>query len=195
MIRKGIVPHIILVLIFALVLPVYADAPNSVSTGDREEFTPSEWMMVPINDINTHVWEGQDFLSILAPFLAVIILGLLLVVRREGKKGVHHGPAFWLAMIAGLCYLGGSAVTFVQMVRALGISGFSPGVFITLAFVLVPVILGMAALRFARTPAPWNPKVRIAFVAIAVLGIIFWSGLLVGPVLALAAAIVPDWHP
>jgi hypothetical protein len=78
------------------------DTPYSIATGDREEFNPAEWVTVPISVIRTHQWEGQDIISILAPFLAVTILASLLTVRREGKKGVHHGPAFWLAIIAGL---------------------------------------------------------------------------------------------
>jgi hypothetical protein len=168
------------------------DTPYSIATGDREEFSPAEWVTVPIGVIRTHLWEGQDIISLLAPFLAVTILGALLIVRREGKKGMHHQPAFWFAIIAGLCYLGGAAVTLVQMVRALAITGFSSGIVITLIFALIPVILSIIALRLTRTPEPWPVKVRISFGVIAVLGIIFWSGILIGPALTLIAAIIPD---
>ena len=168
------------------------DTPYSIATGYREEFNPAEWVTVPVSVIRTHLWEGQDVISILAPFLAVTILGSLLVVRREGKKGVHHRPAFWFAIIAGLCYLGGAAVTLVQMVRALAITGPSSGIIITLIFPLIAVSLGLVALRLTRSPEPWPVKVRISFGVIAVLGIIFWSGILIGPALALIAAIIPD---
>jgi hypothetical protein len=81
------------------------------------------------------------------------------------------------------------------MVRALAITGPSSGIVITLIIALIPVILSIAALRLARTPEPWPVKVRISFGVIAVLGIIFWSGILIGPVLALIAAILPDRTP
>jgi hypothetical protein len=180
---------------YVAIVSQIGDTPYSIATGDREEFSPAEWVTVPIGVIRTHLWEGQDIISILAPFLAVTILGSLLIVRREGKKGTHHQPAFWLAIVAGLCYLGGAAVTLVQIVRALAITGLSSGIVITLFFALIAVSLGLAALRFTRTPEPWPGKVRILFGVIALLGIIFWSGMLVGPVLVLIAAIIPDRGP
>jgi hypothetical protein len=78
------------------------------------------------------------------------------------------------------------------MVRAMAITGFSPGIVITLIFALVPVILGTAMLRLARKPAPWTWVARIELVVIAVLGTVFWAGLLAGPALALIAALIPD---
>jgi hypothetical protein len=168
------------------------DCAYSIATGYREEFQPAEWVMVPISVISIHTWEGQNIVSILAPFFAVTIIGFVLVMRRESRKGIRHQPAFWPAIVAGLCFLGGSAVTLVQMVRALGITGFSPGIVITLAFALIPVLLSIAALRLARLPEPWPLKIRIAFIVLGALGILFWAGFLIGPVFALIAAVVPD---
>ena len=47
----------------------------------------------------------------------------------------------WIATIAGLCYLGGASIVLVQMVLALMVTGFSAGVFLTLFFALIPIIL------------------------------------------------------
>lgn len=195
MIRRRFVPCIILVLIITLVLPVHGQVPAGSTDDDSRGFTLSAWVMVPVSDITTHLREGQDILSILVPFLAVLILGALLIVRREGKKGVPHRPAFWLATVAGLCYLGGAAVTMIQIFRARGITGFSSGIVIILVFAVLGVILGTAALRLTRTQEPWPLKTRISFMVIAVLGILFWSGLLIGPVLTLIAAVLPDRGP
>jgi hypothetical protein len=167
----------------------------SLATGDREEFSATEWVMVPLNVIRTRLWEGQSVLDIFAPFLAVTVIGLIMVMRRETKKRSRPGPAFWLATTAGLCYLGGASVTFVQMIRALGITGFSSAAGITLILVLIPVILGFAALRLARAPEPRLPKDRFFIAAIGCLGLLVWAGFLIGPLIAVIAALVPDAPP
>jgi hypothetical protein len=186
--RQIIIPGVYYV---AVVSPA-ADTPYSIATGYREEFSPSEWVMVPLNGITVHQWEGQSVLTLLTPFLAVVILGLILVLRREKRRTVHPPIGFWLATIAGLCYLGGAAVTFVQMVRVVGIAGFSPAVGITLFFALVPLVLGVGALRVARKTGPWTIRDRLSLGVIGVLGAVFWAGFIIGPVLAGIAAVFPD---
>ncbi len=55
----------------------------SIAVGYLEEFSVSEWILVPVSVINTHIWEGQSIIVIFAPFLAIMILGLILITRRE----------------------------------------------------------------------------------------------------------------
>ena len=168
------------------------DTHYSLAPGYKEEFSPSEWVLVPVSTINTHIWENQPVLSILAPFLAIVILGVILIARREQRKGLQAGPVFWLASIAGLMYLGGSALTVVQMFRALQITGLQPAVTITLIFAAIPAVLGIFALRLARRPAPLSHRDRISLFIIGGLGLIFWAGLVIGPVCAIIAVLVPD---
>ncbi|MDO9324950.1 MAG: hypothetical protein Q7T80_08350 [Methanoregula sp.] len=163
----------------------------SLATGYVEEFTPSEWVFVPINVLSTHIWEGQSILALLSPFLAVVILGFIVISRREKRKGPTLTYSCWLAAIAGLCYLGGAAVTVVQMVRAMAVTGPASSVALTLVFVIVPVVLGIWALRMGRTSSEWTIRDRVFLVLIAILGLVFWAGLVVGPVLAIAAAVIP----
>ena len=115
----------------------------SIATGYLEEFSLFEWVLVPVNLINTHLWEGQSIIAILAPFLAIIILGLILITRRERDNRIKKPLSFWLATIAGLCYLGGACIVLVQMVRVLMVTGPSAGVIITLIFALIPILLGV----------------------------------------------------
>ena len=98
----------------------------SLAGGYLEEFTPDEWVLVPVNEISMHVWEGQSAVAVLAPLLAVIVFGLVLVARREHRKGTEPSLPFWLASCAGLFYLGGAAITLVQMGRALRLPGHLP---------------------------------------------------------------------
>jgi hypothetical protein len=164
----------------------------SIATGYLEEFTIQEWVLVPFNVIKTHLWEGQSIIAILAPFLAVMILGLILTARRERDKKIKKPLSFWLATIAGLCYFGGAAIVLVQMVRVLKETGFSAGVIVTLIFALIPIMLGIWALRVARSPSPRSLKNRLSLGIIGLLGLLFWAGLIIGPVIAIIVALVPE---
>jgi hypothetical protein len=164
----------------------------SVAVGYLEEFSLQEWVLVPINLINTHLWEGQSIIAVLTPFLAIFILGLILVARRERDNKIKKPRSFWLATIAGLCYLGGASIVLVQMVRVLRVTGPSAGVIITLIFALIPILLGIWALRIARSPSPQSKKDRVSLGIIGLLGLLFWAGLIIGPVIAIIAALVPE---
>ena len=164
----------------------------SLAVGYREEFSPVEWALVPVSLIETHLGEGPFILEILAPLFAVVILGFILIGRRVQRQGKKPGIAFWTASIAGLLYLGGAAMTFVQMLHAVNITGYTPGIPITLLFVLVPAVLGLSALRIARQSWPWTMRYRIYLLIIGIAGLIFWAGMVLGPVLAVIAALVPD---
>jgi hypothetical protein len=171
------------------------ETPYSIAVGYVEEFTLSEWVLVPVNMISTHIWEGQSILVILTPFLAVEIFGFIVISRREKRKGSHLTYSCWLATFAGLCYLGGAAVTLVQMVRAITVTGTSPSVVLTLAFAIIPIALGIWALRIGRTSSRQTMRDRAWLVLIAVLGLVFWAGLIIGPVLAIGAAVLPEHLP
>lgn len=175
----------------AVVSPVN-DTRYSIATGYAEEFTLSEWVLVPINVLSTHIWEGQSFLALLSPFLAIVILGFIVISRRAKRKGSPLTYSCWLATIAGLCYLGGAAITVVQMVRAMTVTGPSSSVALTLVFVIVPVVLGIWALRMGRALSERTLRDRAFLVLIAILGLVFWAGLVIGPVIALGAAIIPE---
>jgi hypothetical protein len=167
----------------------------SIASGYAEEFTPSEWVLVPVNVISARLWEGQSILTILAPFLAVVILGFVVIARREKRKGSHLTGSCWLATIAGLFYLGGAAITIVQMVRAIGVTGTSSSVVLTLAFAIIPLALGIWALRLGRAATIRTIPGRGSLVLIGILGLVFWAGLIIGPLLAIGAAVLPDRVP
>jgi len=164
----------------------------SIATAYAEEFTPSEWVLVPLNVITTHIWEGQSIITIFTPFLAVVILGFVVISRREKRKDSHLSYSCWLATIAGLCYIGGAAITLVQMVRAIAVTGPSSSVALTLVFAIIPMALGILALRMGRSSSNGTTKDRVFLALIAILGLVFWVGLVIGPVLAIGAAVIPD---
>jgi len=175
---------------YAAVISPADETRYSITVGYLEEFNFIEWIFIPVNIINTHLWEGQSILTILAPFLGVSIFGIVLIVRR--KTGSRKSLFSWLTNGAGLCYLGGAAIVIVQMVRVLRITGISAGVILTLVFALLPFMLGVFALRIARLPAPHSLKSRLSLGVIGLAGLVFWAGLIIGPVMAFLAALAPS---
>jgi hypothetical protein len=167
----------------------------SIAVGYEEEFTPSEWVLVPVNVISTHLWEGQSIITILTPFLAVVILGFVMIARREKRKGSHLTYSCWLATIAGLCYLGGAAIILMQMMRAMAVTGPSLSGALTLVFAIIPMALGIWALRMGRSSSLRTRQSRVFLVLIGILGLVFWAGLIIGPVLAIGAAVLPERLP
>ena len=164
----------------------------SIAVGYLEEFSVSEWILVPVSVINTHIWEGQSIIVIFAPFLAIMILGLILITRREQTNQIKKPLSFWLTIIAGLCYLGGASIVLVQMFRALLVTGFSSVVIVTLILAFIPILLGIWALSIGRSPSPRSKKDRFSLGIIGILGLLFWAGLIIGPVVAFIAALVPE---
>ncbi|MGA9097651.1 MAG: hypothetical protein WB392_01820 [Methanotrichaceae archaeon] len=49
----------------------------TLATGTLEEFSPSEWVMVPMDMIKVRLWQGQILPVIFGPMAAVIIVGFL----------------------------------------------------------------------------------------------------------------------
>ena len=164
----------------------------SLAPGFKEEFSATEWLFVPVNVIGIHVWEGQSPFVVLAPCIALVLLGGALQLWQQKRRGIHRSLFSWCAILAGLLYLGGATITLTQMVRALSLTGFSPSCMITLIFAAIPIALGVWALRAGmRASHPLPVSARISMGVIGLLGLLFWAGLIVGPVIAFVAAIVP----
>ena len=179
-------------LYYVVIVSSANETSYSIAVGYVEELTPLEWVLVPVNVIITHLWEGQSILVILTPFLAVVIFGFIVISRRESRKGPRMTYSGWLATIAGLCYLGGAAITVVQVVRAIAVTGLASSVAVTLVFAIIPMVLGIWVLRIGRQSSGITIHDRIFLVLIAILGSVFWAGLVIGPVIAIAAAAFPE---
>jgi hypothetical protein len=177
---------------YVVVVSPVDETRYSMAVGYLEEFSVSEWILVPVSVINTHIWEGQSLIAIMAPFLAIMILGLILIARREQTKQIKKPMTFWLATIAGLCYLGGASIVIVQMVRVIIVTGLSAGVIVTLILAFIPVILGVWILHITRSPFPLLKKDRFFLGIIGLLGLLFWAGLIIGPMIACIVALVPE---
>jgi hypothetical protein len=159
-----------------------------LAVGYREEFSLVEWIRVPLDVIGVHRWEGQSVAVILAPLLAVVIIGLALLFRQ---RRTMSSPG-WLGSLAGLLYIGSGGITLTQMGIALSLAPITAVVVVTLIFALIPIIVGMLLMRLAlRVHAPVATKERVAIAILGVIGFFIWAGLVIGPILALLTSILP----
>jgi hypothetical protein len=164
----------------------------SLAPGFQEQFTPSEWLLIPWSVVSIHLWEGQSPWVIFAPMILVMIGGLAFMGIYRKQPGLRQDPVQWMIVISGLLYLGGAAMTTLQIIHAVRVTGYTNEVIVTLMFIAGPIILGIfAIMEGIRQPRPDSLlKSGIKMVVIGLLGLLFWAGLIIGPVLALVSGVL-----
>ena len=172
-------------------IAVFASGPGgnyALAPGFRESYTLVEIILLPPAIVKVYVWQGENLLSAIAPLLAVLLIGIGLVVWR--RKGLS--AARWLMVISGLGFTGWSLTLVYHMLLALTKVPFVDEAFITLMFVGIAATLGaiMLASGLAKE-VKGRSLARIKFLVIAIVGTIAWSGLYIGPVLALILLFLP----
>jgi hypothetical protein len=178
------------------IIAVYTPAgggPYSLATGTLEAFTVPEWILVPADLIGVRIWQGQSLLLIFGPHLAALAIGAGLLFRRQGWKRMT--PAAFFGFAAGLLYLGSGAETLLQTGIAILLAQVGPVVLVTLIFAVIALGAGAAAVSASihfPDPTPW--RFRFLMAMIGIVGIAAWTGLILGPVLAFVAALIPDRH-
>jgi hypothetical protein len=164
----------------------------SLAPGFLEQFTPAEWLTIPWSVVSIHLWEGQSPWVIFAPMILVVIGGLVLIGIYRKQLGLYQDPVRWMILISGLLYLGGAAMTALQIIHAVQVTGYTNEVILTLMFIAGPIILGIfAIMEGIRQPRPDSLLKRgIKMVVIGLLGLLVWAGLIIGPVLALVSGVL-----
>jgi len=153
--------------------------------GYKEEASFLERITTPLQLISVYLWEGQSLGVILIPYLVAEILALLIFWRGSRRT------SFCLAgSLAGFLFLASSASVFTQMVFNLTRAPFGPQVYITIAIAVLHASLGVATIRLARGEAGILQRVLLA--VLGTLALLAGSGLIMGPVLAIAASFLPS---
>ena len=164
----------------------------SLAPGFLEQFTATEWLLIPFSVIAIHLWEGQSPWEVFAPLIVVVIGGLALLEMYRKKSGLQHDPIRWMILLSGLLYLGGAAMTSLQIVHAVRVTGYGNEVLVTIMFIAGPVILGIFAIMegMQQTRPDSLSKSGIKMIIIGILGLLFWAGLIIGPVLAIISGVL-----
>jgi hypothetical protein len=161
----------------------------TLATGFLEEFSLTEWLLIPVSVLSIRDWQGQSVLLNLVPIFGAVIIGTWWFRNRIAAP---HWPGIWLLVIAGSTYIGSGILVFAQMIIAGLLTGPVPSMVLTALFATIPVILGLVLIRIGvkTGPAPSYAD-RVKMAVLGILGLIFWAGLIAGPVLAMAASLLP----
>jgi hypothetical protein len=164
----------------------------SLAPGFLEEFTASEWLLIPFSVIAIHLWEGQSPFVVFAPLIVVVIGGLALLLLYRKELGLQNDPIRWTILLSGLLYLGGAAMTALQIVHVVQVTGYGNEVLVTIMLIAGPVILGIfAIMEGMQQPRPDSLlKSGIKMIIIGILGLLLWAGLIIGPVLAIISGVL-----
>ncbi len=163
-----------------------------LAIGYREAYGLDEWIRVPVDVVGVHLWEGQSLIFIFAPMLATMAIGLGLLVWRR-SNGVKKPKTYFgiISIFAGLLYLGSGFIMFTQMFIALSRAPLVPEVAVTILFAAIPIILGTFTLRLANMRVERTSfRTRVYMFIVAVIALFTWSGILIGPILAILASIL-----
>jgi hypothetical protein len=159
-----------------------------IAVGYKEEFALVEWLRIPLDVIDIHQWEGQTLAFIITPMLVTFAVGFGIIVWKWG--GVP-GARRLIGILAGLLYLGSGVMMLVQMIIALNGAAYDSLAILTLLFVLIPLLLGMALLKkLGLKKEALSRRDRLIVLGLAALGLFSWSGLLIGPILAALASLL-----
>jgi hypothetical protein len=156
-----------------------------LAVGDREEFSFSERITAPIRLISVYIWEGQSAGIVFLPYLIAEVIGVLVFWKGSRRT------SFCLAgILAGFLFLATSASVFTEMVLSLSRAPFGQEVYITLAIVVFHAFLGVAGIRLARGEAGILQRALLA--VLGTIALLAGSGLIMGPILAIAASLLPS---
>jgi hypothetical protein len=165
-----------------------------LAVGDVESYGLAEWILIPFSLLGVYQWEGQSLALVLAPMIATVAVGAVLVGWRLKQRGTLNSVSSCLGALAGLLFIGSGVITLFQMVYSIMLTAFGSEAVITLVFALIPVVLGVATLVLSlRGAEQHSAKTRISLIILGAIALFMWAGLVLGPVLAIIAGIVP--HP
>jgi hypothetical protein len=154
--------------------------------GYVESFTIIEWLKVPFDVAFVHNWEGQDYLLIFLPMIIIVVGGLL--INGYYTKLSLDGSQI-LAFTGSLLYFGSGAIILHQMIIGMMGSTYDGLLFVTLIFAFLPVLLGYSIIRKATKP-DLSIGQEIRLLLYGLVGLVFWAGYIVGPVLVIISVII-----
>lgn len=167
--------------------------PFGLAVGYEEKWTLPGWIRLPADLLSIYAWD-RGWAVALAPGIGVLVVGAGLVLWRLRAGRKRHGLSGWLAVAAGLFCLATSATVLTQMLLAAGRSGFDPTMAITGFFLVAPAVIGGLLIWVGwRSRTASTVGTRILLLVLGLVGLGFWAGYFVGPILAIAAAAAPPY--
>ena len=98
----------------------------------------------------------------------------------------------WIGSLGGLTFLGSGVTILYQMFFTLTRAPMTPEIGITVIFAALPLLLGVGLLRITLGSGISGRASRAKALALGGLGLFLWAGLIVGPVIAIVASLLPS---
>jgi hypothetical protein len=160
----------------------------SVAMGFVETFTLAEWVLVPFNVVTIHQWNGQNLLSILAPMIATLVIGLGYFLNRRDSFPELESGLSWIGVVGALLFFGSGITVFYQIVHS-ALFAIDLQIIISILFGMLPILLGVFTLRLVLTENWQNNKSKqIRLLVLGIIAPFVWAGLLIGPTLVILSA-------
>jgi hypothetical protein len=178
---------------YVAVSSVESGGNYGIILGYKESFSLLEWLLIPLTQIKTYIWEGQSLPFIFFPLGITLAAGILLISHKK-EAAAGFNPARWAGTFSGIFFLGTGFSLIFQMLYSLSRSSNSLEVVITGFFVFASIGLGIAALSLSLKDERYGVKSirkQLYFFLLGLAGLLLWAGLLIGPILALEAAVLP----
>ena len=171
---------------------VYGDEGRyTLATGYLEEFSIAEWVLVPVQVLAVRTWQGQPLPLVLLPVIITVVAGV--VWFRKRTEEIRLWPGAWLLVVAGFSYIGSGILIITEMVLAGMLTGPDSSMTITVFLAAFPLAIGGLMVRGAgRLTGPPSLRDRGVILLYGILGFAVWAGVILGPVLAIAAACMPE---
>lgn len=165
----------------AVTVEVSGEGPYALVVGRAERFTATEWVGTGIAVPRTRLWADRWWLLLPGGAAAA---GAGVWLRRRGVAGRRR----WLAGLGGALALGSAAHTAAALGWAATV--VSPGIAATVAggVAALQVAVGGGLLRLATAESP-DSRWRLASAGLGIAAAAVWAGAVVGPVLAVLAAL------
>lgn len=164
----------------------------SLALGEREVYSLSEWIFIPISLISIYQWEGQNLIVIFLPIAATLAIGMGFMFRWK-KNWIPSSLFEWTGILSGLLFLGTGFMYIFQMVLALSHTRLASEIVITIILALLSILLGIVVFRaIMKNRKEVDIRKRVYLAILGIIALFVWSGFLLGPVLAVLASLMPD---
>jgi len=162
-----------------------------LATGYLEQFSIAEWVLIPVQVLSVRVWQGQPLPLVLLPVIGAVAVGAIWFRKRT--DGIRLWPGAWLLAVAGFSYIGSAILILAETILAGLETGPEGSMMVTVFFAALPLVIGGLMVRNAgRLIGPPSWRERGVILLYGILGFAVWAGLIIGPVLAIAAAFMPE---
>lgn len=159
----------------------------ALAVGYEEVFSPADPFLFPFYLLKIYLWQGSSIVTLIAPLATISLTGFYLIFSANRKKALCLPKL--LGMVGGTFVVSTAALTMTQMAYSLSSSGFSTEATVTIALISVSLLAGSLAICQSCSGVFGTTKWKLLTSLSALIALLSWSGLLIGPAIILIASL------